>query len=160
VSRSEGGADAAGWVAPSGLGFSWLLNAGGLGDAPTPLRGEDNPALLYQLRHSYQYELFNSGRPPRRRLIVTTRVEVIWHGEVVGFIENPDLDHFHLIGTWVPAEGPIVEQFLRELAFAMERWDEQMEGVNVLIGRTYLKSGEVTSFSEGYIEVLLPPRSK
>jgi len=38
-------------------------------------------------------------------------VEIIWRGEVVGYINNPGVDNFHLYGCWMPAEGPMAEEF-------------------------------------------------
>jgi hypothetical protein len=89
-----------------------------------------------------------------------TPVEVIWKGEVVGHIENPGVDNFHLYGTWVPAGGEIAEQFVAELTAAMGRWDEDMAGVSVLIGGQSPTPGEVTGLSGGEINVLVAPRPK
>jgi len=87
-----------------------------------------------------------------------TPAEVIWRGAVVGRIENPGVDNFHLYGRWVPAEGEVAEQFVAELTAAMERWDEDTAGVSVLIGSRSPVPGEVTGLSGGEINVLLSPR--
>lgn len=64
---------------------------------------------------------------------------------------------FHLYGRWVAAEGPIAEAFLRELARMVAEWDEKLEGVDVLIGKERSRPGEVTSFQDGAINVLMRP---
>ncbi|MDB5306919.1 MAG: hypothetical protein JWO38_1121 [Gemmataceae bacterium] len=92
--------------------------------------------------------------------MATTLVEIVWRGEVVGYIENPGLDNFHLYGIWVSVEGQVATQFLSELAVALERWDEDTAGVRVRIGKNLLRPGEVTGLSEGVINVLMLPQSE
>jgi hypothetical protein len=91
--------------------------------------------------------------------VASATVEVIWQGEVVGFIDEPNLDMFHLSGEWRRGEGQATDLFLREVAQALERWDTDLAGVDVLIGATWRHSGEVTRLQDGSIEVLLRPPS-
>ena len=81
---------------------------------------------------------------------------ISWDGEVVGFVDSPSFDMFHLYGKWVPSNSERTKEFLA----AMESLDDEaVEAVAVLVGSTDPKiTGEVTDFSDGEIEILMRPR--
>jgi len=82
------------------------------------------------------------------------RLELIWGGEVVGFIENPKPDMFHLYGRWVPANSERAKEFLA----ALERGE--VEAVPVLVGGSEPKvEGEASLDSDDQINILVRPPS-
>jgi len=82
------------------------------------------------------------------------RLELIWDGEVVGSVENPKPDMFHLYGKWIPADTEKAREFLAALKVGED------EGVPVLLAGDGPKSeGEASLYSGDQINILVRPRS-
>lgn len=83
-------------------------------------------------------------------------IEIIWGGEVVGFIADPKPDMFHLYGKWLPAATEKGAEF-RALLESLTR--EEVDVVNVLIGAGDLQQeGEASLYSKDWINILVKPQ--
>ena len=82
------------------------------------------------------------------------RLELIWRGEVVGSVENPKPDMFHLYGKWIPADTEKAREFLAALRVGED------ETVSVLVAGDEPKlEGEASLYSGDQISILLRPQS-
>ena len=85
------------------------------------------------------------------------KIELIWDGEVVGYINDVRADNFHAYGRWEPSKSTRVSDFVRAVQTAMEKWDDDGAGVDVFLGPDGMNVVEVTSFEDGEIEILSNP---
>jgi hypothetical protein len=76
-----------------------------------------------------------------------------WHGDIVGWMEAPKVDMFHLYGRWVSAGTAHATRFLVELQNAVSTG----EGLEVVLGDRPGTVGGHPDDSNGEIDVLCYP---
>ena len=80
----------------------------------------------------------------------TKSLEVRWDGELVGYIDEPRVDMFHVYGEWRPTQGAVSALFEskrvagEDLHVAIAGGDEEMTGI-------------VGDDEPGYIDVVCGP---
>ena len=50
------------------------------------------------------------------------RTNVVWQGEIVGYVTDLKADMFDLYGTWIPGSGAKFTEFLERLHLEEELW--------------------------------------
>jgi hypothetical protein len=85
------------------------------------------------------------------------RLELIWEGEVVGAIEDLQIDNTHWYGQWKPSASLRTSQFVQAVEQAIRQWEEDNRGIDCYMAPEGSKVVEVTSFDGSRIEILINP---